>query len=405
MGGLGRPVRARRAETGQREIDQPPSDRLRGDFGRPLQKRILSPRKKQDDKPAAELPADFPAFVVETQPKLGDMDVDAAAVKEIRVTFSKPMTDKSWSWTQGNVYSFPESTGAIHYLADKRTCVMPVKLEPGKTYVMGINGGRFNNFKDAAGNAVAGLHDRRSGRGPRSSRLARAQGRRSGMGRADADAGRLAHRPTLRFVMEPSTSSRSRSRSFFDDRRSRVEPPLVEPVRPAQHELIPARGDRGGPDHRGHAPGRRLVLGLDLRRGERTGSSGDVSRSERPTARADRDGLDRLGRLAPRGRDAADRFGRLGRHRVDSRTGRNGSMKSVGGQLGLDQHPGRRPRAGLLRQGIGALSDRDSNPWPSTGGGIGCSSSVAVARIACVVTGIVLGAQVGDERLRQRRPR
>ena len=68
-------------------------------------------------------------------------------VKEIRVTFSKPMMDKTWSWTQGNVYSFPESTGPIHYLADKRTCVMPVKLEPGKTYVMGINGGRFENFK------------------------------------------------------------------------------------------------------------------------------------------------------------------------------------------------------------------------------------------------------------------
>ena len=112
----------------------------------------MSPRKKVEDRPAPDLPADFPAFVVETQPKLGDVDVDPATVKEIRVTFSKPMVDKSWSWTQGNVYSFPESTGPIHYMADKRTCVMPVKLEPNKTYVIGINGGRFNNFKDAAGN-------------------------------------------------------------------------------------------------------------------------------------------------------------------------------------------------------------------------------------------------------------
>jgi hypothetical protein len=61
------------------------------------------------------------------------------------------MTDKSWSWTQGNIYSFPESAGPIRYLPDRRTCVMPVKLEPGKTYVIGINGGRFNNFKDADG--------------------------------------------------------------------------------------------------------------------------------------------------------------------------------------------------------------------------------------------------------------
>jgi RNA polymerase sigma factor (sigma-70 family) len=120
----------------------------RGDFDG---KRVSLRRDKQGAKPAAELPADFPAFVVETQPKLGDTDVDPATVKEIRVTFSKPMMDKSWSWTQGNVYAFPETTGPIHYLPDQKTCVMPVKLEAGKTYVMGINGGRFENFKDKAG--------------------------------------------------------------------------------------------------------------------------------------------------------------------------------------------------------------------------------------------------------------
>jgi RNA polymerase sigma factor (sigma-70 family) len=116
----------------------------RGDFDTKV---VSLRRDKQETKPAAELPADFPAFVVETQPKLGATDVDPATVKEIRVTFSKPMMDKSWSWTQGNVYAFPASTGPIHYLPDQRTCVMPVKLEPGKTYVMGINGGRFENFK------------------------------------------------------------------------------------------------------------------------------------------------------------------------------------------------------------------------------------------------------------------
>ena len=106
---------------------------------------------KTDQKPIGDLPADFPAFVVETQPRLGDVEVDAAAIKEIRIVFSKPMTDRSWSLNQGNVYAFPESAGPMHYLADRRTCVVPVKLEPGKTYAMGINGGRFNNFKDAGG--------------------------------------------------------------------------------------------------------------------------------------------------------------------------------------------------------------------------------------------------------------
>ena len=32
--------------------------------------------------------------------------------------------------------------------ADKRTCVLPVKLEGGKTYVIWLNSERFNNFKD-----------------------------------------------------------------------------------------------------------------------------------------------------------------------------------------------------------------------------------------------------------------
>ncbi len=125
-----------------------PAVAQRGDFDAKV---VIRRREKQEGKTAAELPADFPAFVVETQPKLGDTDVDPAMVKEIRVTFSKPMMDKSWSWTQGNVYAFPETTGPIHYLPDRRTCVMPVKLKPGKTYVMGINGGRFENFKDKAG--------------------------------------------------------------------------------------------------------------------------------------------------------------------------------------------------------------------------------------------------------------
>ena len=47
------------------------------------------------------------------------------------------MRDKSWSWTEGNVYSVPKLDGTIHYEYDQRTCVMPVKLEPGKTYVLG----------------------------------------------------------------------------------------------------------------------------------------------------------------------------------------------------------------------------------------------------------------------------
>jgi hypothetical protein len=39
-------------------------------------------------------------------------------------------------------------SGDIRYLDDGRTCVLPVKLEPGKTYATWINSGRFLGFKD-----------------------------------------------------------------------------------------------------------------------------------------------------------------------------------------------------------------------------------------------------------------
>jgi RNA polymerase sigma-70 factor (ECF subfamily) len=94
--------------------------------------------------------AKLPPVVVNIEPNVGDDDADPE-LREIRVTFSKEMTDRSWSWTEGNVYSVPKLDGKIHYESDKRTCVMPVKLEPGKTYVMGINSERFRGFQDVDG--------------------------------------------------------------------------------------------------------------------------------------------------------------------------------------------------------------------------------------------------------------
>jgi RNA polymerase sigma-70 factor (ECF subfamily) len=58
---------------------------------------------------------------------------------------------KSWSRLTGNKYAAPQDDGPNHFERDRRTCVMPVKLDPGKTYVMGVNSERFRNFKDARG--------------------------------------------------------------------------------------------------------------------------------------------------------------------------------------------------------------------------------------------------------------
>ena len=50
--------------------------------------------------------------------------------------------------------SFPEMVGAPRYLDDKRTCVINVKLEPGKTYGTWLNSQRFGNFKDTEKHAA-----------------------------------------------------------------------------------------------------------------------------------------------------------------------------------------------------------------------------------------------------------
>ncbi|HEV3142412.1 MAG TPA: Ig-like domain-containing protein [Gemmataceae bacterium] len=92
-----------------------------------------------------------PPVVVKTEPQAGTDDVDPK-LTEIKVTFSKDMTDQSWSWSSLSKESFPTIDGKPKYLADKRTCILPVKLEPGKTYSIWVNSEKFHNFKDADGN-------------------------------------------------------------------------------------------------------------------------------------------------------------------------------------------------------------------------------------------------------------
>ena len=88
--------------------------------------------------------------VVKTVPEAGTKDV-APGEMEIRVTFSKEMTDQSWSWSSAWKDSVPESVGKPHYEADHKTCVLKVKLEPNKTYGYWINSQRFHGFQDTQG--------------------------------------------------------------------------------------------------------------------------------------------------------------------------------------------------------------------------------------------------------------
>ena len=98
----------------------------------------------------ADLLQTAPPVVVATRPQAGAIDV-APGASEIRVTFSKPMQDGSWSWVKAADATFPKMTGQPHFTADGRTCVLPVLLEPAKTYVIWLNHAAYQNFQDQAG--------------------------------------------------------------------------------------------------------------------------------------------------------------------------------------------------------------------------------------------------------------
>lgn len=91
--------------------------------------------------------------VVKSVPEAGAKGV-VAGVVEIKVTFSKEMADGSWSWSDAWKNSSPEIIGKPHYEADGKTCVLKVKLEPGKTYGYWINSQSFKNFKDRQGRSA-----------------------------------------------------------------------------------------------------------------------------------------------------------------------------------------------------------------------------------------------------------
>jgi hypothetical protein len=88
--------------------------------------------------------------VIKSVPEAGSAAVDPSTT-EIRVTFSKDMQPGVWSWGMMNKESYPGTSESPKYMDDKRTCVLPVKLQPGKTYAVWINTEKLQNFKDTKG--------------------------------------------------------------------------------------------------------------------------------------------------------------------------------------------------------------------------------------------------------------
>ncbi len=98
---------------------------------------------------ALKLKTSKPA-VVGLAPRNGAQDVDPK-LTEIRVTFSVPMGG-GFSWTGGGPeYPATPSGKAPYWTDDKKTCVLPVELQPGHNYRLGLNSVSHKNFQSVGG--------------------------------------------------------------------------------------------------------------------------------------------------------------------------------------------------------------------------------------------------------------
>jgi hypothetical protein len=90
-----------------------------------------------------------PPKVVRFDPPNGASAVDPG-VTELRATFDRPMSE-GWSWVTEGQDLFPATTGEAFLTPDRRTAVLPVRLEPGRRYALWLNSEQFRYFRDQAG--------------------------------------------------------------------------------------------------------------------------------------------------------------------------------------------------------------------------------------------------------------
>jgi hypothetical protein len=90
--------------------------------------------------------------IVATSPAVGATDVDPG-LKEITVTFDQDMGG-GYSWTGGGPDYPPTPEGQKAQWRDKRTCILPVKLEAAHYYRVGINSTSHQNFASDHGLAA-----------------------------------------------------------------------------------------------------------------------------------------------------------------------------------------------------------------------------------------------------------
>ena len=91
---------------------------------------------------------DEPVVIKTTPPVYAD-DV-SPTLNRLSVTFNQTMYEGNFAWVTWDG-PFPETTGKPSFDLTKKVCSLPVKLEPGKAYLVGINIGKFNSFQSQDG--------------------------------------------------------------------------------------------------------------------------------------------------------------------------------------------------------------------------------------------------------------
>ena len=90
-----------------------------------------------------------PPHVVAFDPPLGATNVDPARTT-LSVTFDRVMDREGWAWVIEDKATAPD-IGESTWDSEVRTNSAPVRLEPGKTYVVWINSPQYSYFKDTLG--------------------------------------------------------------------------------------------------------------------------------------------------------------------------------------------------------------------------------------------------------------
>lgn len=87
-------------------------------------------------------------LVLRTSPANNSLNIDPN-LSTIEIVFSQDISQQSWSFVAAPGGETPQISGDPSF-PDSRTCLLPVRLQAGKTYTLGINSASHTGFVSAA---------------------------------------------------------------------------------------------------------------------------------------------------------------------------------------------------------------------------------------------------------------